>query len=265
MTPFMQLHGRANIAPWTVPERPDETVVIYRYWAKLHHQLVPFFYSLTQESYAGRAALVAPQGAESEWAGDYRYMLGSAFLVAPLLDSSGRRDIRLPAGEEWYDFWNLGSAARAGGTVVSSYDATDRQKLPLFIRRGALIPMEVGDDSTGLGSAASAGKLTLLIFPSATENRFALYEQDDSITQIVAREVGTAAEITLSKAVRAVLLRVRREAAPATVKLGGVALSALPDRPGLDAATQGYFFDSGTKGLWIKLAASATQLAVRID
>src|SRR5690606_505512 len=25
MMPFMQLHGRANLEPWSVPERPDET------------------------------------------------------------------------------------------------------------------------------------------------------------------------------------------------------------------------------------------------
>lgn len=28
MTPFMQLHGRANIAPWTVPDHVDETVAL---------------------------------------------------------------------------------------------------------------------------------------------------------------------------------------------------------------------------------------------
>jgi alpha-D-xyloside xylohydrolase len=265
MTPFMQLHGRANITPWTVPERPDETVVIYRYWAKLHHQLVPFFYSLTEEAYAGRATLVAPVGTETEWAGDYRYTLGNAFLVAPILSASGRRDIKLPAGDQWYDFWELGGAARAGGTVVSSYDATDRKKLPLFIRRGALIPLAVEDDSTGLGTAASLGKLTVLVFPTASESRFALHEQNDSVTQITAREDGAAAEVTLSQAVRGVLLRVRREAAPAMVKLGGVALAAQTNRAGLDAASQGYFFDSATKGLWVKLAAAPGQQLVRIE
>jgi alpha-D-xyloside xylohydrolase len=265
LSPFMQLHGRANITPWTVPERPDETVAIYRYWAKLHHQLVPFLYSLTQQAYAGGASLVEPQGSETAWAGDYRYLLGGAFLVAPILDGSGRRDVKLPAGEQWYDFWDLGGAALAGGTTLPSYDATDRKKLPLFIRRGAIVPMEVGDDSTGLGNAASAGKLTVLVFPSASESRFALHEQDDSITMLAAREVGAAAEITLSQAVRPALLRVRREAAPATVKLGGVALAAQPGRPSLDAATQGYYFEKSANALWVKLAVSASALAVRIE
>lgn len=265
LSPFMQLHGRANITPWTVPERVDETVFIYRYWAKLHHQLVPFLYSQAQEAYAGRATLVAPQGGQTQWAGDYRYLLGGAFLVAPILDSSGVRDVQLPAGEQWYDFWNLGGAALTGGTTLPRYDASDRKKIPLFIRRGAIIPMEVEDDSTALGNAASAGKLTALIFPSAAESRFALYEKDESVTTLTAREVGAAAELTLSQALRPVLLRVRREAAPATVKLGGAALAAQPDRPSLDTAAQGYYFDKSESALWIKLAASASALAVRIE
>ena len=37
LTPFMQLHGRGNLTPWTVPDHADETVALYRYWAKLHH------------------------------------------------------------------------------------------------------------------------------------------------------------------------------------------------------------------------------------
>ena len=265
LSPFMQLHGRANITPWTVPERADETVAIYRFWSKLHHQLVPFYYSLAEEAYAGRGALLVPQGEEKEWAGDYRYQLGEAFLVAPILDGTGRRDVRLPAGAEWYDFWELGGAARAGGTVVSRYDATDRKKIPLFVRSGALIPMEIEDDSTGLGSKGSAGKLTVLAFPGANESRFALREADDSVTQLVMRPSGAAVEISLTRALRPVLARVRRDAAPAAVKIGGAALAALPDRAALDAATQGFFFESAAKAVWIKLAASAAPLAVRIE
>jgi alpha-D-xyloside xylohydrolase len=265
LSPFMQLHGRANITPWTVSERPDETVAIYRFWSKLHHQLVPFFYSLAEEAYAGRGALLSPQGEEKDWPGDYRYLLGEALLVAPILGSSGRRDVRLPAGADWYDFWELGGAARTGGTVVPSYDATDRKKIPLFVRSGTLIPMEIEDDSTGLGSAASAGKLTVLAFPGAAESRFALREADDSVTQLAMRPSGTAVESSLGRAVRPVLARVRRDAAPAAVKLGGVALPAQADRAALDTAAQGFFYERAAKALWIKLAASAAPLAVRIE
>jgi alpha-D-xyloside xylohydrolase len=248
-----------------VPERVDETVATYRFWAKLHHQLVPFYYSITQEAYAGRAVMIAPQGTMAQWAGDYRYVLGNAFLVAPILDSSGRRDVALPAGAQWYDFWDLGAAARDGGTVVAGFDATDRKKMPLYIRRGAIVPLSVDDDSTDLGSAASAGKLTVLVFPDISESRFALYEADDSITEITAHVVGSATEVTLARAVRPTLLRIRQEAAPTTVKLDGAALMAQPDRASLDGAPQGYYFDSSSRGLWVKLTAAPAALTLHIE
>src|SRR6185369_2267580 len=76
--PFMQLHGRGNFAPWTVPTNPDATVTRYRYWAKLHSKLVPFFYSLAAEL----KPVITPAGPQ------YQYALGDAFLVAPILDDT---------------------------------------------------------------------------------------------------------------------------------------------------------------------------------
>src|SRR5439155_23934661 len=35
LTPFMELHGRANLTPWTIPDAPDEMVALYRYWSSL--------------------------------------------------------------------------------------------------------------------------------------------------------------------------------------------------------------------------------------
>src|SRR5262245_46640845 len=78
----MQLHGRANITPWTVPQVMDQITNLYRYWSKLHHELVPFFYSLAEEAYAGGQGIVRPIGDEKAWPGDYRYALGDAFLEA---------------------------------------------------------------------------------------------------------------------------------------------------------------------------------------
>ena len=93
LSPFMQLHGRANLTPWTVEQTNDEIVNLYRYWSVLHHELVPFFYSLTKEAHAGGPMPLRPIGEEASWPGDYRYTLGDAFLVAPLLDGTGKRDV----------------------------------------------------------------------------------------------------------------------------------------------------------------------------
>src|SRR5207249_230132 len=109
------------LAPWTVPDRPDEMVTLYRYWATLHHELVPFFYSLAEEAYAAppadRIAIVRPVGDQREWPGDFRFMVGESLLVAPLLDGeagSHTRQVKLPAGARWIDWWGFGAPVDGG-------------------------------------------------------------------------------------------------------------------------------------------------------
>lgn len=160
MSPFMELHGRANLTPWTEPVNPDETTAIYKFWATLHHELVPFFYSLAEEAYAGQATLLQPLGD----AGDWRYTLGGVVLVAPILDDGGVRDLALPDGR-WHDWWN--ERAYDGGTTIAGYDSSDHARLPLFVREGAILPMRSSVD----------------VWPGA-DGRFVVHDEDGATTTI---------------------------------------------------------------------------------
>jgi alpha-glucosidase (family GH31 glycosyl hydrolase) len=263
LSPFMQLHGRANLTPWTFPDMPDAITAIYRYWAKLHHQLVPFFYSGAEEAYAGGPGLVRPLGDPTTWTADYRYQLGDAFLVAPILDASGKRDVALPAGARWYDWWAPAAAPLPGGQTLPAYDATDLSRLPLFVRAGAIVPMEVGDDVTGLGTTASAGKLTVLAYPDAAASTFTLHDEDDAVTTLGAHATGAAAfSVTLSRALRDTLVRVRAEAAPTKVLVDGAATTQLADRAAFDAAAQGWFYDAPTRSAWVHVPKGAGARAI---
>jgi alpha-glucosidase (family GH31 glycosyl hydrolase) len=261
LTPFMQLHGRANITPWDVPQTNDEIVNLYRYWSKLHHELVPFFYSLTEEAYQGQPGVLRPVGAEQDYPGDYRYQLGDALLVAPILDATGVRDVPLPPGR-WYDWWAPGADAAAGGTTLAAYDATDLARIPLFVRAGAIVPAEVASDVTGLGNAASAGKLTLLVYPDAAPSTFRLHDEDDALTTIDATGSGAGFTIGLSRALRDTILRVRADAPPSGVELGGAPLAAHATRAALDAAPSGWFLDAAARSVWIKVPASAAKVTI---
>jgi alpha-glucosidase (family GH31 glycosyl hydrolase) len=270
LNPFMQLHGRANLTPWTVKPRTQETVALYRYWATLHHELVPFWYSLAQEAYkvSGKPGILRPVGAAKDWPDDYRYLLGEALLVAPILDSTGKRDVALPAGAMWYDWWKPSATPLAGGQTLASYDVTDQQRtLPLFVREGAIIPAHVEGDLTGLGSAKSTGHLTVLVYPGSKPATFELHEEDDKVTTISAMLTGVdVAEITLSRATLPLILRVRIE------KLGGVIVSSqgspIPEVGALvelEGKSGAFFHDPNSRLVWIKLPTSAGQVTVKVQ
>jgi alpha-D-xyloside xylohydrolase len=206
LSPFMQLHGRANLTPWTIPERPDETVALYRDWSKLHHELVPFFYSLAEEAYAGGAPLLDPVGDEATWPGDFRYTLGGVLLVAPILDDTGVRDVPLPGGARWYDWWAADTAPPIdGGQTLAGYDATDRSRVPLFVQKGAILPM----------------RSSVRVWPDATATHFIVHDDDGGTTRIDAQASvdDSSATITLSRVRVPTELRVRLPGGLHTVAL----------------------------------------------
>ena len=95
--------------------------------------------------------------------------------MAPVYeDSPIRNDIYLPAGK-WIDYWD--GREFNGSTTLNSYDAP-LDKLPLFVKAGAIIPMypEMLYDGQ-----KPADPLTLDLYPYGASS-FSLYE-DDGNTQ----------------------------------------------------------------------------------
>lgn len=245
LNPFMQLHGRANLAPWTVEDHVDETVALYRYWASLHDELVPWWHSLARAAQQGGPNLMRPIGDEASWPGDYRYTLSDSLLVAPILDASGTRDIPLPAGR-WYDWWDPAGAPIDGGTTLTGY-SVPRERIPLFVREGAILVANVASDVTGLGTAARANALTVATWPATTASTFELIDEDGAMTTIAT----STTALTVSRAIRPTYFRVRRDTAPTSVSAG----SEVADAQALDAATSGWYYDSTLRQLWIKVPA----------
>ncbi len=252
LTPLMQLHGRANLEPWAVPDKADETVAIYRYWATLHQELVPLFFSLAESAYAGAAPIIRPLGALQSWAGDYRFHVGDALLVAPVLDATGIRDVQLPAGARYYDWWRPEDPALVGGQTLTAYDSSDPARIPVFVREGAIIPMQIRSSLTGIGDASFAGSDTWLLYPGASQTEFTSYDEDDLTTQVKLK----AGVLELSRARVSSVLRIRTESAPSAVRLGGQPLSQVADRGALLAGAAGWTAEG--RFLWVKIPASTS-------
>ncbi len=265
LTPFMQLHGRANLAPWTFPEGAQAVTDAYRFWAKLHEAMLPFFYSVAESAYAGGPVkMIEPIGSEADWAGDYRYMLGGALLVVPVLDGAGTRDIELPSGAIFYPLFDPAADAIAGGTTLAAVDVSDASRIPVFAREGAIVPLHVVDDEHPLfGNGASAGALTVVAYPAMTETTFDLVDDDEQPTSI-AIEGGATTRLSMSRATTPVIFRVRLDAVTG-VALDGAPLTDTIDRPAFDNAASGYFLDAATRTVWIKVPASSSAFDVVVD
>ncbi len=256
LSPLFQLHGRANLAPWTVPvDDPavvEQSVADYRYWATLHHALVPFFFSACRRAQRAGVAVMHPVGTTPEArAGDFRFMLDDALLVAPLVAPGGVRDVNLPGtqdGSGYIDWWNWGGPTIAAGSTVS-FTAASLREIGVYVKEGAIVPMRIDSDATGIGDATFADAMTFVVFPAAHESHFTLVNDDDKDAgTVTTNTVDGTITVRVSGVVGRVILRVRVADAAVTVVQG-----ADPERTTLRAlGTQtGVFKDEDGRAVWL--------------
>jgi hypothetical protein len=181
-------------------------------------------------------------------------MLGDALFVAPILDASGIRDVAFPDSAKYYDWFAPMSDAVTG--TLSQYDASARDKYPLFVREGAIVPMNVAD-----------GRLDVLVYPSVTASAFTLYEDDDTTTAIAQSLATTTATVTLARTVKPTLLRVRVDASGSpAITVDGNATTAAPDLATLTTSPAvGSFVDAAMRSVWVKLDAKASPRTIAIS
>ncbi|KAB8058714.1 glycoside hydrolase family 31 protein, partial [Janthinobacterium violaceinigrum] len=162
---------------------------INRRYLKLKMRLTPYMYTLVREAEQSGAPLVRglmwdyPQDpAAYTEAYKYQFLLGRDVLVAPVYRSQAvsggwRKGIHLPQGT-WYDYWDGRQAtADAKGRDLDLQVTLD--KLPVFVRAGAILPMypEMLYDGQ-----KPKDQLTLDIYPHG-DSEYTLYEDDGNTRQ----------------------------------------------------------------------------------
>lgn len=272
LSPFMQLHGRGNFTPWTVPADAEQITAIYRYWSHFHHAIAGWLYAQAQAVYARNAAnpaalgsLVTPLGAgPAQWQNDYRYLLGDVFLVAPVLDATGRRNVALPEGR-WFNWWAPGAEPAVGPTTLMNVDTRDRAQIPLYVREGAILPMRVAHASLNLGAPGEAA--TVLVWPYAAQAMTARATLNDLglAGALSAQGAGPDVALTVPPAARGVVLGVRVVAPTRAVREGQTMLTMYTSRAALDAsAGAGWYYDAAAKTVWVRLPSGAEARAITV-
>ena len=135
-TSHIRYHGTCKREPWHYPEIAP---IIKRWW-KLRYRLIP--YIIQQSEMACQSGLPIVQALifhhpddRQCWHIDDEYYFGNEFLVCPVMNDKGIRDIYLPDGE-WINFFT-GERMEGG----KWYDAvkTPLDLMPVFVHPNATI------------------------------------------------------------------------------------------------------------------------------
>ena len=301
--------GRFNSARVnTADKRPassrftEQEREISRKYLLLKSQLVPYMYSYARQSYDTGAAIVRPMvynyqddPVTYDTRTQHQYMSGDWLLAAPAYDPSAavRDNIYLPQGR-WIDYWS--GEEYFGPTTISVPAPID--KLPLFVRSGAIIPMaqeHLTDDQVTYKGKTVRDTLILDLYPEG-KTSFDLYEDDGhsikyktenaythtlitsdapaagvlgALTVTIGAAKGNAFEGQMTE--RKNLLMIHTATQPGFVKLEGKELPVLKDYAAIDSTVSdeagGWFFDPDEKGglLYVKTPSRSTNAATTIQ
>jgi alpha-glucosidase (family GH31 glycosyl hydrolase) len=155
---------------------------VARRYAELRYQLLPYTYTLAREARDTGLPLMRPMwvhypdDARARVLGG-QYLWGRDILVAPVFTQGATaREVYLPAGT-WYDWWT--GERQVGGRSVRR--AVDLATMPIYVRAGAIIPVDPVRQYTG---EAVTEPTTLRIYTGAP-GRFVLYDDDGTSQQYV--------------------------------------------------------------------------------
>jgi alpha-glucosidase len=195
--PFFRNHcanGERSQEPFAFPEA---TMAVLRRYIRLRYKLIPYLYNLFIEQEESGDPILRPLLYEYEDAGlagaDDEFMVGSWILQAPFLeDKQKARTVSLPGTEPWYD-------ATSGDWVVPGEVIVKNEKVatPLFVRAGAVVPMQAGTPVDNHKELRSVHFHTFVPSGWSGESEYR-YKVDDGISFAYRDGERSAAEIRLA-------------------------------------------------------------------
>jgi alpha-D-xyloside xylohydrolase len=171
--PNFRSHGsRPQNEVWSYGKQAEPILAKY---LRLRYQLMPYLYSLAHMTHETGAPFM--RGLFMDFGSDPKisnigdeYMFGPSLLVAPVTEQ-GRtsREVYLPAGTDWYNFWT--NERVHGGQRITVNAPIDI--IPLFVRAGSILPLGEPVESTNETQKIA----NLRVYPGADAD-FGLYNDD---------------------------------------------------------------------------------------
>ncbi len=243
-----------NGIPWD-SQYPPQVLQTYQYYSTLHWELVPYLHTYDQMAYLNNWHIFQQPNPDR-----YSTALGREFFVQYITDSMANANVALPAGQ-WINYWNE-QQVYTGPTNISYPVPLGRE--PIFIANGAIIPMQVRDGSTGHGTTASVGALTVNVFPNG-HSTFSYFDAGNKWLVFDVKQTGNQATLcTSAPPSQPLIYRIARWPSPperVTTLQGavgvntnwGTPLSPLGNEMAVDASGGGWYYDAAHQRLIIKL------------
>jgi alpha-glucosidase len=178
-SPFFRGHSMINSRdsePWSYGEEVEQ---ISRNFIKFRYHIMPYIYSLFYEaSQTGlpvqRTLAISYPHEPKVYDGHYhnQYLFGPYFLVAPVESNRDFVKIFLPEGD-WYYLYNGRKFAGNSEIIIEC----PIHKLPVFVKAGAIIPMEPAKSNT----REISDVLHVHIYKDVINSSFTYY-QDDGVS-----------------------------------------------------------------------------------
>jgi alpha-glucosidase len=152
--------GTADQEPWV--HGPEHEMIRRRY-IELRYQFLPYIYTGIEEMTRTGLPFMRPLFLEFPQApgldgNDHDFLFGRDLFVAPVVSEMlDAKEVNLPPGD-WYDFWTGSKPAKRDHIQLHP----SLEELPLYVRAGAIVPMQAVVQST---SETPAGPLKLRVYP----------------------------------------------------------------------------------------------------
>jgi alpha-D-xyloside xylohydrolase len=131
-------HGTSPREPYEYPTIAD----IVRQWWNLRYALIPYLVEQGRQIVNTglpmlQALIFHHEDDPMCWHIDDQYYFGNNFLVAPIMNDEGVRDVYLPAGK-WVDFWT--GEVLEGNRWLKNIKMS-LEHMPIYVKSGAQVPV----------------------------------------------------------------------------------------------------------------------------
>lgn len=204
--------GHGERALW---KRSQQELEIIRKFSWLHTELVPYMYTYVVNAHNGGKVLQRPVD------GKYHYLFGDQFLVAPIYKDQLKNKVTLPEGK-WRYFFNDQEVVQGPVTFEKEFPLDE---FPVYIREGAIVPMNVTRGYTGIGDKSSDGFLTLLIYPEGNSEFMVHHPDKSGSTSVKVEDHPGQMTVSLEGIHKPHILNIKLSAKPKKVELDNAVLA----------------------------------------